>query len=491
MQPYPWSPDLVWPGQLQGTGCLSARALDTGFPTVVWCLCLGPGCGWVWVLVTPPVLAGVSGGCVRVRFVVSSLFYRLGFVVFAVGLGLRPAPHLSWLGVWDVCGCVRALPAPRRFRFRCAVWACVLASGFRLRPATPWGGVGVCVCSCTRPAWSPAPPGWGCCAGVCGWCRAPPLLAGASGSVCVCARAPLVPHLSGLGCAVWACVLGPGLGCAPPFSVGLSGCVFFYFFLGRACLALALWCQSLAVPVPGLVVPAPPSPLFRAGMLALFFFVPVWCVSARFGCPSSRWAAAPGFVLPVFTRWSPCAPLGGPVFRALWVGGLAASCGVGGQFGGCGPFSRPPPLFFFCFFRGGVYLFLPLPSLGWRTHWPAFSVVFRVAVGGCVLLGCVPAPWVGWVTYTLGSAPLPTGFGPGSACWAAAAGGFVWLSVRGGWGCLCPVSSAVALLTFPVDRHRCCRAHGGPVWGPRCWCVARWCGALRGVRRLVLVCPSG
>ena len=52
---------------------------------------------------------------------------------------------------------------------------------------------------------------------------------------------------------------------------------------------------------------------------------------------------------------------------------------------------RHPPLFFF---SGGACLFLPLPSLGWRTHWPAFSVVFRAAVGGCVLFCRVPAPWV-------------------------------------------------------------------------------------------------
>ena len=137
MQPYPRAPDLLWPGQLHGTGSLSARPLDTGFPTVVWCLCLGPCCGWVWFSSTPTVLAGVLGGCVWVRFVVSSLLCRLGIVVFMVGLGFRPAPNLSWLGIWDARGCVRALPAPRRFRFRCAVWACVPGSGFRLRPATP------------------------------------------------------------------------------------------------------------------------------------------------------------------------------------------------------------------------------------------------------------------------------------------------------------------------------------------------------------------
>ena len=145
------------------------RAMDFGFPTVVWRLCLGPGCAWVWVSVTPPALAGVLGGCVWVWFVVLPLFSRRGFAVFAVGLGFRPAPHPSWVGFWDVRGCVRATPAPRRSRFWCAVWACVLGSGFRLRPATPLGGVGVCVCLCARRTWSPAPPGLGCGAGVCGW----------------------------------------------------------------------------------------------------------------------------------------------------------------------------------------------------------------------------------------------------------------------------------------------------------------------------------
>ena len=73
MQSYPWSPDLVWPGHLHGTGCLSARAVGTRFPTVVRCLCLSQVCGWVWVLLTPPVLAGVLGGCVWARFMVLSL----------------------------------------------------------------------------------------------------------------------------------------------------------------------------------------------------------------------------------------------------------------------------------------------------------------------------------------------------------------------------------------------------------------------------------
>ena len=127
----------------------------------------------------------------------------------------------------------------------------------------------------------------------------------------------------------------------------------------------------------------------------------------------------------------PLCPFGGPDFGAFWVGGMAVSCGVGGRCGGCGPFSCPPPPSPPFFLEGGVCLFLPLLSLGWRTHWPAFSVVLRVAVGGCVPFGRVPAPWVGWVMYTLGLAPLPAGLGPGSAGRASAPGGFVWLWVRG------------------------------------------------------------
>ena len=74
MQPYPRSPDLVWPGHLHGMGCLSARAVGTGFPTVVRCLCFGPVCGCVWVLLTPPVkpvrtpvaILGSFGVCIYV-----------------------------------------------------------------------------------------------------------------------------------------------------------------------------------------------------------------------------------------------------------------------------------------------------------------------------------------------------------------------------------------------------------------------------------------
>ena len=423
MQPYPRSPGLVWPGQLHGTGCLSAPAMDTGFPAVVWRLCLGPGCGWVWDSVTPPVLAGVLGACLWVRFVVSSLFCRLGFVVFAVGLGFRPAPHLSWLGIWDVRGCVRALPARRRSRFRCAVWACVQGSGFRLRSATPWGGVWVCVCSCARPAWCPAPPGWGCCAGVCGWCHALPLLAGASGCVCVCARAPLVPRLSWLRCAVWACVLGPGLGCAPPFLVGLSGGV--VFFWGRVLLWLcgvgrwlslsrALWSQ-------------PPVPLSLGLGCWLFFFVfgpSVVCVCgfrvSLFPTGRCSWlgVAAFGWLVPL-------RPFGESCLRCLlgWGFGrlLRRSWAVRWLWAVLSP---PPPR---CFLWGGG---LPVPPSAFPELEHALAPI-QCGLPGCCwrLCSAWPCPGhmgrVGYVHVGLGA----------PSCWVRS-----WLCRLGGCARRLPVA---------------------------------------------------
>ena len=302
MQPYPRSPDLVWPGHLHGTGCLSARAVGTGFPTVVRHLCLGPGCGWVWVLLTPPVLAAVLGGCVCARFVVLSLFCRL-FVVFVVGLRLPPA-----------------------------YGTCVVLCTFRLPPAVSGSGV-----RCGRVCW---------------------------------ARVSAVPRPSWLGCR--------GVFFAPFFLLCGVGC---WVSLSRALCSV------------------PPSPFFRAGLLAFFFFLVV-CV-CMFRCPFSRWAAVPGLVSPVLAGWSPCASLGVlssvPSGWEVWpplvvlAGGLVAV--------GC--FRAPPPSPPIFLLGGGGCLFLPLPFLGWRTHWPAFSVVFRAAVGGCVLFDRVPAHGSGgqWCQY--------------------------------------------------------------------------------------------
>ena len=128
MQPYPRSLDLVFPGHLNGTGCLSARAMGTGFSIFVWRLCMGPGWAWVWVPVSPSALAGALVGCVWVRVDVAPFFSGLGFAVFAAGLRFRPASHYSWLRCWGVRGCVCPQPVLRRSRFGCAVWACVFTS---------------------------------------------------------------------------------------------------------------------------------------------------------------------------------------------------------------------------------------------------------------------------------------------------------------------------------------------------------------------------
>ena len=457
MQPYPRSPDLVWPGHLHGTGCLSARAMDTGFPTVVWRLCLGPGCAWVWVSVTPPALAGVLGECVLVRFVVSPSFPRSGLRCLRLGLGFGRHPTCLGQG-FGTCVAVCALrlhPAVPGSGVRCgrACWGpgsgcappplgellvcvcpfvpvpcgllhllvggtvqgCLVGPGLLPRPANPGWGVGACVCLCARPACTPPLLAGVCCVGVC-WAR-----------VSAAARPPL------LGC--WGvCAVVHVLRLPPPFPRGLLWCgglrvlplvgfappplPFGFVFWG------ALWCRSLVVPVLGPVVSVPPPLLFRA---ALFFF--------NFLFPSQRGVCPRVLGVP-----SPRGPLRPASCCLFWLGGpqvplwgvlSSVPCGWGvwppvvvlvGCLVAVGRCAPPPPVFSS---SGGVCLFLPLPSLGWRTHWSAFSVVFRVAVGGCLLPGRAPAPWVGWVMYTLGSAPLPAGLGSGSASWAVAPGGFM------------------------------------------------------------------
>ena len=219
-------------------------------------------------------------------------------------------------------------------------------------------------------------------------------------------RAPLAPRRFRFRCAVWACVLGLGLGCAPLFLAGLSGCVFCAFFFFCFVVSVA----GCHCPGPG--GPCPPIPFLSGWAGGSFFFS--WCVSACFGVP------LPGG--PLFLAWCCRFWLGGPPVP-LW--GSCLRCLLARGFGRLwwcwravwwlwAVFAPPPPPPSVFFWRGGC-LFLLLPSLGWRTHWSAVSVVFRAAVGGCVLFRRVPAPWVGWAMYTLGSAPLLAGLGPGSA----------------------------------------------------------------------------
>ena len=239
------------------------------------------------------------------------------------------------------------------------------------------------------------------------------------GRLWLCARSACPPPFKVPVCGVGVRA-GPGSRLCPALLDWVVGVCFLRLFVFWLCgvgcwvsLCRALWSLS-------------PHPLsFGLGCWQFFIFFGV-CLHVSVSLfPPGRcsWLGVAGFGCVV-----PLCLFGGPVLGAFWVEGLAASGGVGGRFGGCGLPPPPPSVFFF---GGGACLFLPLPSLGWRTHWPAFSVVFRAAVGGCVLFRRVPAPFVGWAMYTLGSAPLLAGLGPGSAGLVAAPGGCVWLWVRG------------------------------------------------------------
>ena len=182
------------------------------------------------------------------------------------------------------------------------------------------------------------------------WCR--PAF-GTCGAPCVFRLPPAVSG-SGVRCgrACWARVS------AVPRSsrLGCRGVFFalFFFFGCWVSLSRALW--SL-----------PTSPFFRAGLLAFFFFS--WCVSACFGAPFPggplflAWCCRFWLGGPPVPLWRSCLryPLSGGFGRlfVLLAGGLVAV--------GC--LRAPPPLPPPFFFPGGgaAWLFLPLPSLGWRS----------------------------------------------------------------------------------------------------------------------------
>ena len=105
--------------------------------------------------------------------------------------------------------------------------------------------------------------------------------------------------------AVWACVLGLGLGCAQLFVAGLSGCVFCAFFFFAGC------------PCPGPCGPCPPIPFLSGWAAGSFFFRGV-CLHVSvslFPVGRCSWLGVAGFgwVVP------PCL-FGGPVFGAFWGG---------------------------------------------------------------------------------------------------------------------------------------------------------------------------
>ena len=226
---------------------------------------------------------------------------------------------------------------------------------------------------------------------------------------CVCSACPRPSW--GPPVARGSAVVAVGGVCPPPLPFG-----FFFRLCGVGCWLSQVGSHGLCPPIPSLL-----------GRVVWCSYVSFFCVV----CFSVFWVSLPSV--------GRCPRLGVAGFG--WVvprrpfGGSCLQCRLDGGFGRLlwcwwaawwlwAILATPPPLL--VFFGGVVWLFLPLLSLGWRTHWSAFHVAFRFAVGHCVLQGRAPAPCVGWVMYTLSSAPLPAGLGSGSAGWAVVPGGLVW-----------------------------------------------------------------
>ena len=180
----------------------------------------------------PPLLAGVLGCvCVRVRAPPGPLplLSWVCSVGVCLGCGLGCIPPLLAGVLQCVCFCVGAPPVPRHSWLGCLVWGWVLGLGFRLRPATPGWGVGLCVCLCARSACTPPLLGGVCGVGMCVWARisaAPRNTWPGSWGVCVfvCALR-LYPANPGWGVRCGCVCLGSGFGCAPALLAGVLGCV--------------------------------------------------------------------------------------------------------------------------------------------------------------------------------------------------------------------------------------------------------------------------
>ena len=451
MQPYPRSPDLVWPGHLHGTGCLRARAVGTGFPTAGLRLWLGPGCGWSWVLLTPARRGwGLGWVC-------------LGSVCCVVPLLPAVCGVRGWALVSacfrDLCRFVRVSLAPRRFRFRPALSACVLGPGLGCAPPFLAGLLGCVFCALLFlfffrllgvpvPGLVVSPPvsflsGWA--AGffflcVClfrcpfsRWAAVPGLVLPVFGGWSPCACLGVLSSVpSGWG--VWppSVLLAGGLvavGCfrapPPPF--------FFFFVGGGACLAvppfafprlaLALWLVCGVVgPSPLLAeVPVCYSPPLLAGFCCRWWWAvpatPGWGLPAAVVC--GVWCVA------VVCWWGCGWCVVWLVPRHSWRRILCATprhSWLGFAAGGGG---RSPPL---------------LAGVRWRRCCVVCGV-WRWCVGGVVA-----GVWCGWSLATPGggscvllpatpgwfSLPVVVG-GPRHSWLGSACGGGVWCVVCGVW----------------------------------------------------------
>ena len=312
------------------------------------------------------------------------------------------------------------------------------------------------------------------------------------------------------GC-LWCSWLGFGVGpllgrvwfracfaCPPPFPVPVCGVGVRAGPGSRLCPALLGWVVGVCFlrfffsPVAGCPCPGPcglsPHPLsFGLGCWHFFFRGACLLVSVPlFPVGRCSWLGVAGFGLVV-----PLCLFGGPVFGALCPGGLAAFCVVGGRFDGCG-----------LFFWGGraAWLFLPLPSFGWRSLC-GWCVVWLVPRHSWRRFLCA-TPRHSWLGFAAGvdgrSPPLLAGFRWRRWCvvcgvwwWCA-----VWLVPRHSWRrflCATPRHSWLGFaaggggrsppLVAGVRWRRWCVVCG--VW---CWCVV-WLVPRHSWRRFLCATP--
>ena len=360
---------------------------------------------------------------------------------------------------------------------------------------------------------------------VCGWVRVAfgggfclplPVVAGVLGG-CVWARFVVLS----LFCRLFV-VFVVGLWCRPAFGTCVVSCAFplppavsgFGVRCGRAC-----WARVSAVPRPSWlgcrvlffalfffsffsgcwVSPSralwslPPSPFFRAGLLAFVFFFFFLLVSVLlFPLGRCSWLGVAGFgwVVPLYL-------FGGPVFGALWVGGLAPFCVVGGGLVAVGCFRAPtpPPLFFFLGGGGGRLAVPPLPFLGWRLLC-GWCVVWLVPRHSWRRFLCA-TPRHSWLGFAAGgggrSPPLLAGVCRRRWCVGGVVAG-VWcgwsLATPGGGSCaLLPATPGWVSLPLVVGGPR--HSWLGSACGGGVWCVVCGGGVLVGLWRVCgVVGPS-
>ena len=230
--------------------------------------------------------------------------------------------------------------------------------------------------------------------------------------------------------------------------------LFFFFFW-------ALWSLSLH-----------PLSFGLGWWLSFFFFF--------FRVPFPRGPLLLAWCCRFWVGGSPVPLRGSPPFFFFFLGGGAGRLWwclrvVGRLWAVFVPFPLPPSFFFFL--GGGLACSsLCLPWAGARTGlYSVLSSGLLSSVAFCVAM--FRPHGSGWALYTVGSAPLLAGLGPGSAGWAAAPGGCLWFWVRG----------LGLLVSLPLCGAGC-NLLGGPsplspgaLWS-RVWPVVLVCGVV--ARRL-------